>query len=110
MTAYEAARKWDVPTNRVSEWIRRGRIDAVRVQFGNTWKWIIADDHPMPVTSTNGVPSEARQKVVLRNYGKRGYVAKFAGTFSVKHMAKFLETTCAEVRITYDDIVAKGGF
>jgi hypothetical protein len=110
MTAYEATRKWGISPSQLSKWCKNGKVEAVRVKFGNRWKWIIPDDHPQPVPQTNGLPSVAREKAVLRKHGKRGYIAKFAGTFSVRHMAQFLETTCAEVRTTYDDIVARGGF
>lgn len=109
MTAYEAARKWGIPSNQLSKWCKSGKVKATKVKFGNRWKWIIPDDHPQPVVQTNGIPSETRQKVVLHRLGKRGYIQKYAGTFSIRHMAEFLETTCAEVRVIYDDIVAGGG-
>lgn len=110
MTAYEAARKWGMHATQITKWCKSGRIEAVKVKVGNKLKWIIPDDYPMPTVQTNGLPSEARQKAVLRRYGKRGYIARYAGAFSIRHMAKFLETTTADVRATYDDIVAKGGF
>lgn len=109
MTGYEAARKWGISTGQVNKWCKSGKITATKIKDGNRWKWIIPDDHPQPVPQINGVPSIAREKAVLRKYGKRGYILRFAGTFSVRHMTQFLETTCAEVRTIYDDIVAGGG-
>lgn len=111
MTAYEAARKWGTNQSTLRKWINTGKVEAVKVkEDGHRWKWVIPDDHPQPNAKTGGIPGEMIQKAVLRKGGKRGYIAKYAGTFSIRHMAQFLETTCTEVRAIYDDIVAKGGF
>jgi hypothetical protein len=115
MTAYKAARKWGVHPTTVTEWISKGKIPATKIRNAQgRMVWDIPDDthYPPPVTGCSrcSTAGEAREKRVLRDAGKRGYIAKFVGAFSIKHMAEFLGTTCAEVRAIYDDIVAKGGF
>lgn len=110
MTAHEAAKKWGISDKMVGVWCKRGKVKAKKTMVDGRMKWVIPDDHPRPVVQRNASASEAQQKAVLRNHGKHGYVAVFAGAFSVKHMAQFMETTCAEVRAIYDDIVKEGGF
>lgn len=113
MTAYEAARKWGIQTNQICTWLKNGKIVATKHKVGNKWKWNIPDDTPCPEYKTNCsscIPSEASERRVLRSKGKRGYIARFAGTFSIWHMADFLGISCDKVRWIYDDIVAKGGY
>lgn len=112
MNLYQAGKKWDVSTQQIKIWMRQRKVPAVRVMSGKRMVYDIPDDFPMPVLSApaSSVPSERTQKAVLRKGGKRGYIAKYAGTFSIRHMARFLETTPAEIRAIYDDIVANGGF
>lgn len=110
MTAYQAARRWGVTTYRVAQWIRQGKVKAEKVKFSDKqWRWKIPEDHPCPIVETSGHTSETRQKVELQQIGKRGFVARYAGTLSIGHMAKLMETTNAEVVAIYDDIVAEGG-
>jgi hypothetical protein len=114
MTTYEAAKKWDRNPHLIARWIKRGRIPATMVRRANGHVgWEIPDDTPFPECrkiSRNGIPGEATERRVLLENGKQRYVAKFAGVFSIRHMAQFLQTTPAEVRAIYDDIVGNGGF
>lgn len=110
MTAYQAARRWGVSTFLVEKWIRQGKVKAEKVKFSDKqWRWKIPEDHPCPIIETNGRTSETRQKAELQQIGKRGFVARYAGTLSIRHMAELMETTNAEVVAIYDDIVVKGG-
>ena len=61
MTAYEAARKWGIPSNQLSKWCKSGKVNATKVKFGNRWKWIIPDDHPQPNIKT-GISRERCSK------------------------------------------------
>ena len=115
MTTYEAAKKWDRNPHLIARWIKRGRIPATMVRRENGHVgWEIPDDTPCPesrkLTKGCGYPSEAAEKRVLLVSGRQGYVAKYAGMFSIRHMAQFLGITPAEVRAIYDDIVSNGGF
>lgn len=111
MTSYEAAKKWKISTTQICKMLRNGKIKAERVKNEKgRMVWNIPDDHPAPAVSlTSSLPSERTQKAVLYKYGKRGFIAKYAGTFSTRHIAQMLETTCAEVRAIYDEILEKGG-
>lgn len=111
MTASKAARKWGVTNDRILKWIKQGKVTAKWVQYSEKqWRWEIPDDHPCPVTKTCGTPSETRQRIELYRLGKRLFIARYAGTLSIDCMARLMETTCAEVRAIYGDVLAKGGF
>ena len=111
MTIYQAERKWNIPTYQIKIWIKQRKIPAIRFDRGGRVTYDIPDDCPIPKLSdkVGQKPSEMQQRAVLRKGGVRGYIAKFAGTFSIRHMADFLGVGCDKVRWIYDDIVAKGG-
>lgn len=112
MNLYQAGKKWDVSTQQIKLWMRQRKVPAVKLMRGDRIVYDIPDDFPMPKLNSQAgmMPTEKTQKAVLRKHGKRGYVSRFAGTLSIRHMARFLETTPAEIRAIYDDIVANGGF
>lgn len=115
MTTYEAAEKWGRNRHLIAKWIKQKLVPAKMVRRASGHMgWEIPDDTPCPecrkLTKSCGYPSEATERRVLLKNGKRGYVAKYAGTFSIRHMAQFLQTTPAEVRAIYDDIVKEGGW
>ena len=91
----------------------KGVIPAKKYRNGkNHIVWDIPDNTPCPPhkkNSESGIPNEKTQLRVLRQKGKQGYVASFAGAMSIRSMSQFLQTTPAEVRAIYDEIVAKGG-
>ena len=110
MTSYEAARKRGVQTCAVSKWIKRKKIPATKVPNAKgRMVWDIPDDTECPTVKSNS-PSETAERRTLAKKGVRGYVAKYAGIFSIRHMADFLGIASDKVRSIYDDILTKGGF
>lgn len=113
MTVGEAAELWGTNRRTIRCWIDRKKIPAMRIPFrGGSTIWQIPDGTPCPQKKEGVgglVITPAAEQRTLRNMGKHGYVKKYAGILSLKHMAQFLQTNTDEVRAIYDDIVAGGG-
>lgn len=114
MTADQAAKAWGVCNKTIRNWINSGRIPATLARSDNNrMAYHIPDGTPCPPKKESvGRPVltlAAEQRIFLKK-GKREYVAKYAGIFSIRHMADFLGIASDKVRSIYDDILTKGGF
>lgn len=111
MTFNDAVNKWLVNPQTLRRWIDKKAVPATKVRNAKGHMvWEIPDDAKCPAVKTDTTPSETAERRTLLKVGKHGYVAKYAGTFSIQHMAQFLQTTPAEVRAIYDEIIKNGGF
>ena len=112
MTVYEAEKRWGIGRGTILKQIERKKIPAKKIcNAKGRMVWEIPNGFPCPqIKQPTNIPSETTERRVLQNKGKHGYVARYAGTFTIRHMAKFLGVSSDKIRQIYDDIVAKGGF
>lgn len=107
MTTDEAAKKWGRSRSSIVKMIEEGRIPAQKIRRdGEKSRWDIPDDakYPEVQTLSTTAPSASSEKRTLARLGERGYIAKYAGVLSIKHMAQFLGVSCDHVRSIYDEI------
>jgi hypothetical protein len=114
MTVDQAAKTFGTCNRTIRNWIRDGKIPATLVLTdSNRMAYHIPDGTPCPQKKEGGgrpVLSPAAEQRIFLKKGKRAYVAKYAGVFTIGHIAQFLGIASDEVRWIYDDILAKGGF